>query len=242
MPTTPVRTPTTPTAEPGRRPTPSWTAGRITWLTLASAAVVGGALLAATAGAVHLVDQQFREGDYVTSDSMSVSSAGHAVTVEEIDIDGLSGDWLLGTARLRATAAEGSPVFIGVASSDDVANYLEDVAHSTATELDDPAYDEHPGGAPSEAPADSDIWTAQASGPGTQTMTWEPADGNWTVVVMNQDGSADVDVSADAGATVPLLPDAVRWLLIASLVFGIGGGLALRLLQVSMRRRSAGAR
>ena len=239
MTTTPVLTPTIPTAGPGRRTAPSWTAGRIAVVTLASAAVVGGGFLAAAAGGVHLVDQQVRDGDYVTSDSVSVSSAGHAVTVEGIDLDGLSGDWLLGTARLRATAAEGSPVFIGVASTDDLASYLDDVAHSTATELDDTAYDEHPGGAPSEAPADSDIWIAQASGPGTQTMTWEPADGSWTVVVMNQDGSAGVDVGADVGATLPVLPNAVQWLLIASVVFGVGGGLALCLVRVSTRRRSA---
>ena len=74
---------------------------------------------------MHLVDDHARHGGYITSDKVSVSSAGHAVTVEEIDLDGLNGDWLLGTARVRATAAPGTSVFIGVAPTDDVADYLD---------------------------------------------------------------------------------------------------------------------
>ena len=121
------------------------------------------------------------------------------MTVEEIDLDGLSGDWLLGTARLRATAAEGSAVFVGVASADDVADYLDGVAHSEIVELDGIEYVEHAGGAPEQAPEEADIWTVQASGPGTQTVTWKPTAGDWAVVVMNQDASAGVDVRADVG-------------------------------------------
>jgi hypothetical protein len=245
MPTTPLMTPDTgprPVVAAGRAGSSTWTPGRILWATLSGTAVLGSVLLAAAAGAVHLVDENARDGDYITSDPMRVSSAGHAVTVEEIDLDGLSGDWLLGTARVRATAAQGSSVFIGVAPTEDVAAYLDGVAHSTMTELDDEEYDQHPGGAPSEAPADRDIWEAQASGPGTQTLTWTPEDGNWTMIVMNQDGSAGVDVSADVGATAPILPRAVKWLLGASLLSGVAGALGFRFLQVYGRRRSGGAR
>ena len=123
-----------------------------------------------------------------------------------------------------------------------MADYLDGVAHSTATELDDPAYTEHPGTAPGEAPTDSDIWTAQASGTGTQSMTWKPSGGNWTVVVMNADGSAGVDARTDVGATVPIVDTLVHWLLALSALLAVGGGLVLRFLQVSARRRSAGAR
>lgn len=244
MRTTPVRTPLpAPAPGPDRRPAaPSWPPARVAGLTVSLAAVTGAALLAVTAGGVHLLDEQRRDGGYLTSDTVHLSSPGYAVTVEEIDLDGLNGDWLLGTARVRATAPDGSSVFVGVAPSDDVADYLDGVAHSTVTELDDTAYDEHPGSAPGEAPAASDIWTAEASGPGAQTLTWKPSDGSWTVVVMNDDGTAGVDAATDVGATVPVLQSAVRWLLTASLLLGLLGAFGLRLLHVSARRRSAGAR
>ena len=247
MRTTPVKTSDAPPGlhpvlEPHRPAASTWTPVRVVVASLAGTATLGAVLLAAAAGGVHLVDEHARHGGYLTSDNVQVSSTGHAVTIEEIDLDGLDGDWLLGTARVRATAAQGSSVFIGVAPTNDVSDYLDGVAHSTVTELDDTEYAEHPGGAPSEAPADSDIWEAQASGPGTQSLTWEPEDGDWTMVVMNQDGSAGVDVTADVGATVPVLPRAVRWLLLASLLSGAAGALGLRFLQVSGRRRAGATR
>ena len=241
MRTTPVLTAPRPETSPSPAPA-AWTPARTAWLSAGAAAVVGAVLLAAAGGAVHLVDEQRRDGAYLTSDSVRVDSAGHAVTVEEIDLDGLSGDWLLGTARVRATGAGDAPVFIGVAPTEDVTDYLDGVAHSTVTELDDPAYTERPGTAPGEAPTDSDIWTAQASGTGTQSMTWKPSGGNWTVVVMNADGSAGVDARTDVGATVPIVGTLVRWLLALSALLAVGGGLVLRFLQVSARRRSVGAR
>jgi hypothetical protein len=243
MRTTPVLTAPRPVPPPSAPVTPAaWTPARTAWLSAGVTAVLGAALLAAAGGAVHLVDEQHRDGAYLTSDTVRVGSPGHAVTVEEIDLDGLSEDWLLGTARVRATGTDGAPVFIGVAPTDAVADYLDGVAHSTVTELDDTAYAEHPGGAPSQAPTASDIWTDQASGTGTQSMTWKPSGGNWTVVVMNADGSADVHAEADVGATVPVLGSLVRWLLALSALLAVGGALALRFLQVSGRRRSAGAR
>jgi hypothetical protein len=40
---------------------------------------------------------------------------------------------------------------------------------------------------------------------GTRTLEWEIADGNWSAVVMNADGSAGVDVRASAGADAAFL-------------------------------------
>ena len=240
MRSTPVQTAPRPSAPTVRTPASAWTPARVGLLSLSLATAAGSVLMAAAAVGVHTVDSKHREGGYLTTDSVHVHSAGHAVTVEEIDLNGLSGDWLLGNARLRATAADDASVFIGVAPTDEVADYLAGVAHSTVTELDATAYDEHPGGAPGEAPAEHDIWIAQASGPGAQDVTWEPEDGDWTVVVMNADGSAGVDVTADVGVTAPILSRIVHWLVAASVVAGALGALGLRFLQVSVRRRRSG--
>jgi hypothetical protein len=57
------------------------------------------------------------------------------------------------------------------------------------------------------APATQDIWTASTSGSGTQQLTWDVEDGDWSVVVMNADGSAGVDTHISAGADVPIVDD-----------------------------------
>ena len=229
-----------PLGDPEPRPVSKWTPGRIVLTTTAAVLLVSAATMAAAAGGVHLVDAQRRQGDYLTTDTTRVSSDGFAVTVEEIDLDGLSGDWLMGTARLRATGAEAdSPVFVGLASTADVRAYLDDVSHSNVTDIDGSVtYVERDGGPPAASPGTLDIWTAQSSGPGTQTLTWEPKGGNWAVVVMNQDGSPGVDVTADVGATAPILARLVSWLVSASLLTAAAGLLVLLILRGTFRRAS----
>ncbi len=41
------------------------------------------------------------------------------------------------------------------------------------------------------------------SGPGIQTLTWRPAGGSWTIVMMHPNRSAGLSVTADMGATIP---------------------------------------
>ena len=48
------------------------------------------------------------------------------------------------------------------------------------------------GGDLSAAPTDQGFWTAQSSGPGTQTLTWDLKPGTYTAVIMNVDGSPGV--------------------------------------------------
>ncbi len=235
--------PVAPAAEgPAPIPAKRWRPRHVVGVCLASAAILVSGASAVTAGVIHVVDEDRRVGDYLTSDAVDARSAGHALTVEEIDLDGLSGDWLLGTARARVTGADGGALFIGVASTEDAKAYLDGVAYSTVDDVDDIAYVEHAGGTPSAAPGELDIWTVQASGAGTQTVRWEPEGGDWTVVVMNADGSAGVDVRADVGATAPILPRAVRWLVAASVVSGTFGALTLIWVVGSLRRRRAGTR
>jgi len=195
--------PTTPPA-----PEPRWSPGRVIMLAVAAFLLLGAAGSFAGAAWLGAVDDDRRDGDYLTTDTRQLSTDGHALTIEEIDLDGLSGDWVLGEARLRATSADpDAEVFVGIARSDDAADYLRDVEHSTVTDVDDGEadYDDHAGGAPSADPTDLDIWVAQANGPGTQSVHWTPEDGTWTAVIMNADADSDVDVQADVGATVPLM-------------------------------------
>src|SRR6266487_2236869 len=65
-----------------------------------------------------------------------------------------------------------------------------------------------------------------ASGQGRQTVTWKVREGDWSVVLMNADGSRGVAAEVDLGAKVSFL----LWVAIGVLIGGVlllGGGVAL---------------
>jgi hypothetical protein len=75
-----------------------------------------------------------------------------------------------------------------------------------------------------------------AEGPGTQSLSWEVEEGEWTAVVMNADGSAAVDVTAEGGVKIPILLAAGIGILVAGLLLG---GIAAGLLVLATRREPA---
>jgi hypothetical protein len=209
-----------------------WTPRRVSLLVLGLVTALLGVGMLTGGVVLKAVDHHWRDGAYLTTDATSLGAAGHALAVEDIDLDGLGGDWL-GQARVRATGADpDAELFVGVARTGDVESYLGDVQYSTVDEIDDPAtrYVEHAGGAPSVEPGGSDIWIAQASGSGTQSLRWTPTSGHWTVVFMNSDASSDVRVTADVGATAPVVERATWALLIAGAVFALAGTVLILLL------------
>lgn len=210
------------------RPTrSSWTAGRVI-------AVVAGSVLLVISlgfiagGAALTVASILRDSDgYLMTDVVAISTPGHAITSETISVETGPGvdvpERLIGDARLVVTSAEERPVFVGIARSADVAAYLDGVQHSTIDGFDGrtPTYDAVAGGPPTSLPADAGIWAASTTGTGPRTLTWDIESGDWTIVVMNVDGSAPVTAVAAIGATVPMLGAAIGVLL------GIGGVLLL---------------
>jgi hypothetical protein len=196
--------------------------------------VLGGAALA-------FVDQTQREDGFLMTDRTGFGADGHAVVSEAIELHDPT--WLplparfLGDARI-VVEGSGADVFVGVASTDDVDRYLAGVGHATVVDLEgnglspDPEYRVTDGGPPSAPPAQVDIWEASASGPGEQTLTWDVESGDWSVVLMNADGTAPVEVEAGAGATLPGLGWVAGGLVIAGavgllLALGLLGGALL---------------
>ena len=130
----------------------------------------------------------------------------------DVDLDGaeaLLDDGELGTVRLDVTPQGGKPVFVGIAPADQVTSYLRDVDHTMVTDVDfDPfeaEYSREDGGRSPARPAQQRIWAESVHGAGSQTLTWKVEDGDWSVVVMNADGSSGVRTEVEAGAKVPLL-------------------------------------
>jgi hypothetical protein len=220
--------PTYPVSGP---PPHSWTAGRVVSL------IIGAVLLFAAAGAllgggaVLWADQTQRHGGYLWTPTAEISTDRYAITSDSFRLEGAGLNWavdnVLGRARIEVTPAAGtSDVFVGIARTSDATGYLRGVGYSQLRDLNFawnggrlPAARStgHAGGAPGQPPGKSGIWVAQATGAGTHALTWRPAGGDWTVVVMRADGGAGVVADVRAGATAPGL----GWIAVSLLAVGV---------------------
>ncbi|MFG1913164.1 DUF4389 domain-containing protein [Kribbella sp. NPDC048928] len=194
-------------------------AGRIIALVLGVLVTLASVVGLAVGGALAWLDEGRRDtAGYITSDQVTLSTTGYALTSENLTIDTagrtLPHRWF-GDARVRVTSADGTPVFVGLAHVADVTSYLSGVGYTTVVAVgpNRTTYQNHAGQAPSTSPATLTIWRVKASGAGEQTITWPVENGDWMLVVMAADGSRNVNVRADVGATAPVL----EWVWIAVL-------------------------
>ncbi|HXG76675.1 MAG TPA: DUF4389 domain-containing protein [Gaiellaceae bacterium] len=235
-----------PSAEAGAEAGPTapasrWTAGRVALLVAGSlASLVALGLLVAGTAMVAIDQTQRDEAGFLMTPGERLSSTGYAIVSESVDVSVGGPDWVvgdvLGIVKVETEAVR--PVFVGIAREADVARYLAGVRRSVVTDLgQDPAYREETGGAPRGAPGEQTFWAASATGAGVRSLTWEPEDGTWQVVVMNEDASPGVEVKASVGAEL----DPFLWigigLLVAGGLLGLGGPLAI----ASAARRAARA-
>jgi len=212
---------------------PHWTWGRI-------AELVSGVLVALVAlvflgggGTVFWAQFTQREGGYATTDVHDFATAGSALATTPTDLGTSGTRWfyapnLLGEVRIRVTPANPDAVlFVGIGPSADVDRFLAGVNHTVISDFWTETLREESGGASLSAPDSQNFWVASSTGAGERTLTWNPDDGSWTVVVMNADGSPGIDVRADLGARFPALPWIGLGLLVAGLVFALGGALLI---------------
>ena len=168
-----------------------------------------GMLFGGGALAVAYATQRNDDGYFdATIDQLQTPTA--AITGEDVRFttDPGSPDWVIDTidldVRLRATAPDSEQtIFIGIARQADLDRYLADVAHDRVIRIDNgaPVYRQQGSTAgPAAPPTDQDFWVAQASGPGTQELTWSATNGQWAAVVMNADGSPGITVAMTVGA------------------------------------------
>jgi len=236
--------PPPPAASGTTPPTPSgWSAGRIVSLVVGCALALASLGLAIPGFALLAVDRTARDGDgFLMSPAQTFLTSTYAVTsgAQHLRVDApsdLAPSAVLGDTKVTAEATNGSSVFVGIGPAGDVESYLTGVEHATVTDVTDGAivYRTTPGGAPAGSPESEDFWVTQSSGPGRHQVTWAPENGDWAVLVMNQDATRGVAVTVTAGAEVPAMP----WII--SILLSLAGAsllLAVILIGTPLQRVS----
>jgi hypothetical protein len=219
-----------------------WTAGSITPRAIGVLLVLLSLVLLGAGGTGVWADRTQRDAGYVTTDVHEFSTSATALATVPTHLGSPGVGWLyspglLGKVRIRVTPVRaGSALFVGIGPSAEVDRYLDGVKRTVISEFFEDKVEAVDGGPPRSGPGTEDFWVASATGRGAQTVTWRPASGSWTVVVMNADARPGLDVRADLGARMP----AVLWLavglLAAGALFAAGGTL---LIAGAIRRRRA---
>jgi len=219
-------------------------AGRVILIVLGSIGVLFGLALLAGGGFLLWADRTQREDGYITTPTERFATPTYALTRTRLEVDTDGAGWVLndswfGKVRIRGESGGGKTLFMGIGPEAAVAKYLGPVAHANVEEIDfDPfrvTYLPVTGGTPQGPPTEQRFWAASASGVGTQTLTWKVREGDWSVVLMNSDGSRGVAANIDVGAKMSFL----LWVAIGGLLGGVlvtGGSAALVVLAARTRR------
>jgi hypothetical protein len=162
----------------------------------------------------------------LTTPTERFATQTYALTRTRLEIDTDGPGWLLndswfGKVRIRGESSGDKTLFIGIGPQAEVGRYLGAVAHANVQDIDfDPfrvTYLPIAGRAPQGPPTAQSFWSVSASGVGTQTVTWKVREGDWSVVLMNADGSRGVVADVDLGAKLSFL----LWVAIGSLIGGV---------------------
>jgi hypothetical protein len=199
---------------------------------LAFALVAGGALGLWANG-------EKKDDGFLWTSTERVATSTAALATENVDVNLDGAGWLvdsgtLGKVRLKVASRTDARVFVGIARTSDVSSYLRGTPHAIVTDIDTTTFRTKfhvnsrttAGARPVADPTTQPIWVASSYGAGTRDVTWKVKDGDWSVVVMNADGSRGVDAAVSAGAEAPFLGP-LGWSL-------LGGGLVLLLVSAGL--------
>ncbi|MGH9271708.1 MAG: hypothetical protein ACRDZ2_10595 [Ilumatobacteraceae bacterium] len=188
-----------------------------------------------------------RDGDgFFRSDEISLVSASSAIISDSVDLNGGPADigWLsergdIGTVsvEIRPVTA-GEEVFAGIGPTADVENYLASVAVDQVEDIEDNVARLVPqeGTETPAPPVDQTFWVAQIATAETGSMTWDIERGDWSIVVMNADGSPGVDVESRVGIKLDWLLAVAIGLIIAGVIL-LAGGTTMAVLAARGPRR-----
>jgi len=177
-------------------------------------ALVGLGLVAAGATLVWAHATQRDAAGFYTTPTARLETSTYALTSQvDFGTKPSQEDWVpanvLGTVRIRATSANGAPIFIGIAPQADVDRWLGGVAHEHVTSVSFGPFNTETqlvsGNAAPAPPGTQTFWVTSTSGTGVQTLTWPTEGGRWSAVLMNADSARGISVDVNLGAKTRIL-------------------------------------
>ncbi|GAA3950401.1 DUF4389 domain-containing protein [Actinoplanes auranticolor] len=235
---------------PGPQPAPPVSgsvAGAVTALVAGAVLLIPAAGLGAAGTALLAFDGMRDSSGYVTSPVVRATSSTAAITADGITIEG--GDfWArnltdVGGVRITVASTNGKPVFVGIGRQAQVESWLSGTARDSIVNVSDDraSYDRTAGAVRAvPAPPEQDFWLASGTGAQNATLEWQAADGNYTVVLANADGSVDVATRVRASAQIPDLSALGGGVLGTGIVLAILGIGLIVLGGVTLGRRHSG--
>ena len=199
-------------------------------------ALVGLPVLLGGLGLSWALATQRDSGGYFNLPTERVTTSTSALTSGVIELghvgtDAWWSDHRLATVRVRAESRGPGSVFVGVGPTDEVKAYLAGTSYDeVSTARTNPfRYSltrRGSEGTLASPPADQTFWTVQSSGTGVRRLVWDVKPGSYTVVVMNSDAAAGVDVDLGAGARFDFLePTALGLVVGGTLLIVLSGVL-----------------
>ena len=211
------------------------------WIVVGAVIIISGFLTAISGGALLAL---FGSDRVLSSGQHQVSTPTTALVADlgrVTDIDDFQ--YVTGSPTLHVTAdnnAEG-PIFIGIGRADEVDRYLAGVATDRVTDLELSPLElnsvRHGGSGIPGAPAEQNIWVASSTSSDAE-LSWEIRDGHYEVVMMNADGSANVQAQTRIG--VSLQDSTALWslVIVVGVVIMVIGGVVV----IAASRRGSNGR
>ena len=185
-----------------------------------AAALVGAAVTGLIAFALFLAgglllwaNGHYKDADgYLSTGSQRFNSSEYAIATPNLQVGAGAPGFLIkadryGQIRLQTMAKGGKPLFVGIARTSDVDAWLHGTSYSEVSDIDyapfKATYAQHHGTRKPGPPASRHFWAAT----GTHAVRWDVESGDWSVVVMNADGSRGVSAAVSAGAKVPYIAE-----------------------------------
>lgn len=184
---------------------------------------------------------------FITTESQQLTVDSHAIVFQHIDIEvgevvGRWGVWRPSPGdfvTIKIIVSSNDPTknaFVGITEASDAALYLNNVEYDEIERLSvspsrtiEIEYRAHSGEAAPSAPTAQTFWTVSKHGSGTQTLEWSPEAGSYWVTLMNEDGSAGVDLTIRLGAKIPLISAVGSILLVGGVIALIIGSAVIYL-------------
>jgi len=226
-------------------------AGKVIALIFGSLFLLVGVVLLIGGGTLVGVDRAFTDADgFLTAPSAVLERDSHAI-VGQIYLEDEWIWWWRDPARAQVRMEGDGSIFLGIGPRDEVEAFLAETSYSEIRDVEFAEYRrrgvwateyfDHVGDAAPEAPSSQAFWVSTADGEGTQTLRWPIEPGDWTLVVMNGDGSRGIDVEGSFGVEAPWLLGLGIGLLAAGLILlGVGLILVLFVARSSRRTEAAG--